>query len=210
MKNISSNYYLFFMLIMSCFLNKTLSAQSYIGPALDNYAGVYGIVVNPASVVDSPFKADINLVSASAFAGSDYFGIDLNSVISSDGGFDFEDVADKFPEDDNNFFFNADVLGPSFMFNLNEKSSIGITTRVRAYLNINNINGELYESLADDGFDEAEDYDFNMKDFKGTIHAWAEIGLTYGRILVKDEKRLLKGGITLKYLQGAGAAFFNP
>jgi len=94
------------------------------------------------------------------------------------------------------------------MFNLNKKSSIAITTRVRAFLNIKNINGELYESLAD-GFDQTNDFEFNMENFNGTIHAWGEIGLTYGRILIKNDKHLLKSGITLKYLQGAGAGFFN-
>ncbi|SEQ70133.1 hypothetical protein SAMN05421824_2077 [Hyunsoonleella jejuensis] len=183
-------------------------AQSYIGHLVDNYSGVHGLVLNPANVVDSPFKADINIISASAFGGSDYFGINVQDVINSDGGFDFDDDIEKFPKDDNNFFFNADILGPSFMFNLNRKSSIGITTRVRAFLNINNISGELYESLAD-GFDQTNDFDINMNNFNGTIHAWGEIGLTYGRILMKNEKHLLKGGVTLKYLQGAGAGFFN-
>lgn len=183
-------------------------AQSYIGHLVDNYSGIHGTVLNPANVVDSPFKADINIVSASAFGGSDYFGINVQDVINSDGGFDFDADTEKFPKNDNNFFFNADVLGPSFMFNLNRKSSIGITTRVRAFLNINNISGELYESLAD-GFDETNDFDFNMNDFNGTIHAWGEIGLTYGRILIKNDKHLLKGGVTLKYLQGAGSGFFS-
>jgi hypothetical protein len=186
----------------------SMNAQSYIGYAIDNYSGVHGLTFNPASVVDSPFKADINLVSASGFGGSDYFGINVSDIINSGGGFDFEADVDKFPKNDNNFFFNADVLGPSFMFNLNEKSSIGISTRVRAFLNINNISGELYESLAD-GFDETNDFDFNMSDFNGTIHAWAEIGVTYGRILINNEENLLKAGVTLKYLQGAGSAFFN-
>jgi len=199
---------LFFLILSAFLLNTTMNAQSYIGYTLDNYSGIHGVTINPANIVDSPFKADINIVSASAFGGSDYFGINVQDVINSDGGFDFDADAEKFPENDNNFFFNADILGPSFMFNINKKSSIGITTRVRAFLNINNIAGELYENLSD-GFDETEDFDFNMQDFHGTVHAWAEIGLTYGRILMKDEKRMLKGGVTLKYLQGAGSAFFS-
>lgn len=203
------NKHRIFSISITLLLGNLIYAQSFVGSMADNYAGIQNLSFNPANIVDSPYKADINLVSASAFGGSDYFGIDLNSILNSNGGFDFDADTDKFPKDDNQFFFNADVLGPSFMFNLNKKSSIGITTRVRAFLNIKNISGELYESLADDGFDETQDFDFNMQDFKGTIHAWAEIGLTYGRILIKNDKQLLKAGVTLKYLQGAGAAYFN-
>ncbi|WP_179020450.1 DUF5723 family protein [Winogradskyella forsetii] len=183
-------------------------AQSYVGHSVDNYSGVHGVIYNPASVVGSKVKADINLVSASVFGGSDYFGINISDIISSDGGFDFEDDAETFSSNANNFFFNADMLGPSFMFNLSKKSSIGIITRVRANLNINNINGELYEAVADD-FDSDDDFDFDSQNLNGTIHAWAEVGLTYGRILIDQPNHLLKGGVTLKYLQGAGSVFMS-
>lgn len=188
-------------------LNLSFS-QSYVGHAIDNYSGVHGVIYNPSSVVGSNSRADINLISASIFGGSDYFGINISDIINSDGGFDFDQDTEKFPTNENNFFFNADVLGPSFMFNLSKKSSIGLISRVRANLNINNISGELYETIADD-FDTDEDFDFDLQNLSGTIHAWAEIGLAYGRILVDKPNHLLKGGATLKYLQGAGSVFLN-
>lgn len=195
-------------MLMVIALNTSINAQSYFGYTFDNYSGIHGVTLNPANIVNSPFKADINLISGSGFLGSDYFGINIQDILKSDSGFDFDLDTKKFPKDDNNFFLNMDILGPSFMFNLNKKSSIGITTRVRAFLNINNINGELYESVAD-GFDNTEDFNLNMEDFNGTIHTWAEVGLTYGRILLKNEDNLLKGGLTFKYLLGAGSAFFS-
>lgn len=185
-----------------------LKAQSYVGHAVDNYSGVHALTSNPSNVVDSRLKADINLFSASVFGGSDYFGINLSDIIKSDGGFDFEADAEKFPSDANNFFLNADILGPSFMFNLTPRSSFGVVSRIRAFFNINNISGELYENVADN-FDVGNDFDFNSENLTGTIHAWAEVGLVYGRILVDKEKNFLKGGVTLKYLQGAGGVFLN-
>lgn len=188
----------------------SVSAQSYVGYTVDNYSGIHGLLLNPASVVDSNFRIDINIFSVSAFAGSDYFGLDLNSAFDNiEGeGFSFDDEVKRFPKDDNQFFVNVDVLGPSFMFNLNSKSSLGFTSRVRAFMNLNNINGELYENLQDD-FDATEDFDFEMQDFNGTVHSWAEIGLTYGRILMNRNSNFLKAGVSLKYLQGAGATFIN-
>ncbi|WP_114308857.1 DUF5723 family protein [Winogradskyella arenosi] len=182
--------------------------QSYVGYAVDNYSGIHGVIYNPANVVGMPLRTDINLTSASVFGGSDYFGINLSDIISSDGGFDFEEDAEKFPTNTNNFFFNIDVVGPSFMLNLTKKSSIGVISRLRGNLNINDINGELYEAVVDD-FDVDEDFSFNSEHLNGTIHAWGEIGVAYGRILVDKPQHFLKGGVTLKYLMGAGSLFLS-
>lgn len=190
-----------------CYSN-TLTSQSYVGHALDNYAGIHAVSFNPSNVVGSKFKTDINLISGSALVGSDYFGIDISTALKSDDGFDFDEDIKKFPKNDNNFFLNTDVLGPSFMFNLTPKSSIGIITRARAFFNLNNINGELYENLADD-FDTDNDFDFDSSNLSGTLHAWAEFGIAYGRILIDKPNHILKGGVTLKYLQGAGSLFIS-
>jgi hypothetical protein len=199
---------LFFSIILFILTFNLSHGQSYVGHTIDNYSGVQGVTYNPSSVVGSNLRTDINLFSASAFGGSDYFGINLSDIISSDGGFDFDADSEKFPSDENNFFFNADILGPSFMFNLNKRSSIAIISRVRASFNINDINGELYETVADD-FDTDDDFDFDSPNLNGTIHAWAEIGLAYGRILIDKPNHLLKGGATLKYLQGGGSVFMD-
>lgn len=195
----------FFLATLFLFSCRT-SSQSYIGYAVDNYSGIHGVLFNPASVVDSNFRTDINLFSVSTFVGSDYFGIDLKTALESKDGFTIEGDVQRFPKEDNQFFLNFDVLGPSVMFNLSPKSSIAITTRVRAFMNLNNINGTLFESL-EEGFDEEEDFDFALNNFSGTIHSWGEIGLTYGRIILNEDSNFLKGGVTLKYLQGAGSNF---
>ena len=199
---------IFLSLAVPVFFIFSAAAQSYVGHAVDNYSGIHGVLLNPALVVDSNFRTDINLFSASAFAGSDYFGLDLNNAIESTDGFNFDEQLQRFPKDDNQFFLNVDVLGPSFMFNLTPRSSLGITTRARAFMNLNNLNGRLYESV-EDGFDETENFDFELRDFNGTIHSWAELGLTYGRILMEGGDNFLKAGVTLKYLQGAGTNFLN-
>jgi hypothetical protein len=195
------------LFVFTLVVNFTYS-QSYIGNTLDNYSGIHGVINNPSSIVGSPFKSDINILSVSIFGGSDYFGIDIGNIISSNGGFDFDEETEKFPTNENNFFFNTDVLGPSFMMNINKKSSIGLITRARGFFNINHINGELYETVADD-FETDSDFAFDSSNLNGTAHVWAEIGLSYGRILLDKTNHVLKGGATLKYLQGAGSVFFG-
>ena len=130
----------FFLLITS--MSYQLYAQSYVGLVADNYAGVHGVAFNPSSIVGSPYRSDINVASLSSFGGSDYFGIRISSLFNS--SFDIQDDAERFKRDSNNFFLNADVLGPSFMFNLNDKSSIGVITRARAFFNLNDFNGQTF------------------------------------------------------------------
>ncbi len=193
-----------FFAIFAFFSFQIFFAQSYVGHAVDNYSGIHSVVFNPANIVGSPFKADINLISFSGLAGSDYLNIKIRDFAEEE--FDFEDDDILNATDSNNFFGNVDVVGPSFMFNLNEKNSIGFISRARAFYQINNISGNLFENLVND-FDTDEDFDFNSSNLSSNVHAWAEIGLAYGRVLWSGQKHLLKAGVTIKYLMGLGSAF---
>ena len=200
------NHYKSFYIVIALFVYNQSFSQSYIGHNVDNYAGIHSVAYNPSTIVGSNFKTDINIISGSVFGGSDYFGIDFNSLIN--GNFDFDDDSERYVSEGNNFYLNTNVLGPSFMFNLNKKSSIGIITKGRAFFNLNDINGELFEAIEDE-FESDNNVTFNSQNLNGTIHAWAEIGLAYGRILMDKQQHILKGGVTLKYLQGGGALFVN-
>ncbi len=183
-----------------------LWAQSYIGYTMDNYAGVHAVAFNPANVFDSPYRSDINLVSVSTYLGSDFIGMSLSDLASSKGDFDWDSDAERYPSDTNHFFSNIDVLGPSFMFNVGGKQSLALTTRVRGLFNINNIDGNLYERISD-GFQIGYDFDFDSKNLNATAHVVGEIGVTYGREILRTQDQFVKGGITLKYLMGAGGLF---
>jgi hypothetical protein len=193
-----------FIVLLFLIASTNLIAQAYIGHSVDNYAGIHGVVYNPANVVGSPFKADINLVSGSAFLGSDYINLTISDAINGD--FDFENDLVISPTNNNNVFGNVDVVGPSFMFNIDKKNSIGVISRARTFYQINNINGELFESIVD-GFDDSGNFEFDSSDLRLNVHAWAEVGFSYGRILFSSQNHLLKAGVTLKYLMGAGSAF---
>ncbi|WP_025743144.1 OmpA family protein [Aquimarina pacifica] len=179
-------------------------SQSYMGFLTDNYSGVHSVLSNPANIADSRFKTDINLVGVSAFIGNDYFGITYSDIF--DDNYDIEDDASTFPDEENNVLGNIDILGPAFMFNLNEKSAIAVFSRARVFYNVSAINGETIESI-EDNFDVNEDFSVNEGDAFISANAWAEIGLTYSRVLMNKEQHFLKGGITLKYLQGLGNAY---
>ena len=54
-----------------------VNAQSYFGYLNDNYAGVHSVLNNPANIVDSRYRADINLFSFSGLATNDYYSVNF-------------------------------------------------------------------------------------------------------------------------------------
>ncbi len=193
-----------FLTILLALCAVSVKSQSYIGFLTDNYSGVHGVINNPANIVDSRFKTDINLAGVSSFVGNDYYGVNFSDIFDDD--YEIEDDARAFPKDKNNLLGNIDVLGPAFMFNINERNSIAIYTRARAFFNVNDINGETLESLIND-LDDNIDFNVIQGDAYGSANSWAEVGVTYARVLMNKEQHFLKGGITVKYLQGMGTAY---
>lgn len=176
-----------------------VNAQSYIGYYHDNYAGVQSVLFNPASIVDSNFRTDINLFSASVTGTNDYYGVNVFDLFKSD--YNLETDAKLFRSDSNNFILNADILGPSVMFNIKPKHSLALFTRARAVINIHDINGEVFNQLTDD-FNANEDFNLAAGNFNMTGNSWGEAGVSYAGVLMDKGKHFLKGGLSLKYLQG--------
>ncbi len=164
-----------FLLASLCSSVATIKAQSFIGFLTDNYSGVNSLVANPSNIAGSRFRADVHLVGASAFFSNDYYGVNVMDALKEEYNFNLD--ATKSPTDNNNANSNMDVMGPSFMFNLDKKSALAFFTRARAFLNVSELNGQTIDEL-DDDIDSTEDYIINEGDIYGSGNAWAEIGLT--------------------------------
>lgn len=174
------------------------NAQSYFGYLNDNYAGVHSVINNPANIVDSRFKTDINLFSFSGLLTNDYYGAKFGDLLKSD--FDFERDGKQYPTNSNNFLINMDVLGPSFMFNLSKKSSLALFTRARSITHLSNISGKALNDVQEDI---NENYQVSNQNFSIAANAWGEFGMSYARILMDRGEHFLKGGFSAKYLYGA-------
>jgi len=190
-------------LLLLFFISYTyVEAQSYIGYLTDNYSGVNSVIANPSNIVDSRFNTDINLIGIGVFAVNDYYGVNVMEAVKST--YDFDLSAKKTPSNNNSIDFNLDVLGPSFLFNLSTNSSIAIFTRGRSFANVNEINGETIDAIDDDS---TNDFNINEGDFSIFSQVWAEVGVTYARVLLNEEQHFLKAGLTLKFLQGVGSGY---
>ncbi|WP_067148671.1 DUF5723 family protein [Pseudotamlana agarivorans] len=192
------------LLLLTLSASIYMHSQSFNGFLTDNYSGVNSVILNPANIVDSRFKTDINIVGASTFVGNDYTGVNFMDAVKGD--FDFDDDANTYPSDNNNALWNTDILGLAFMFNLNENSSLAVTTRARAFVTAHNVNGNLIKNFDSD---DSEDVYVDAGNLITTGHAWGELGVTYARVIINDRTKFLKGGLTVKYLQGGGSARLN-
>jgi len=179
-----------------------LQAQSYIGFLSDNYSGVNAVINNPANISGSPYKLDINLGGISAFASNNYYGVNVFDALKD--GYDFDLEPTKSLSNDNRGAGNVDVLGPSFMFNLNKNSTLAVFTRGRFFINANEINGATIAAIDDNA---TNDVNINEEDFNGVGHAWAEFGVAYARTILIKKNHRLKVGFSLKYLKGLGSAY---
>jgi outer membrane protein OmpA-like peptidoglycan-associated protein len=184
----------------------TARSQSYLGFYHDNYAGVQSVLFNPASIADSPFKAHINLFSASITGTNDYFGVKATDLLKSD--YDFDNEPKLFPSSSNNFLVNVDVMGPSVMFNVAPKHTIALVTRLRGFANAVDLNGNLVEEIKDK-INSPTSFSFPKNSFNGNANTWAEIGLSYATILLNKNEHFIKGGISLKYLKGILNTYIN-
>ncbi len=178
-------------------------SQSYVGFLNENYSGIHAVINNPANIVDSRFRTDINLFGGSYFVGNDYGGIKFSDLLNGNK-IEWSNIVGKKPLSSNNLSSNLDVLGPSFMFNIAPRHSIAISTRVRTFFNVDDINGKELSNIEDyinNGFDIEGKYSSKLGNFSSNVNAWAELGLTYAAVLVDEGEHFLKGGLTLKYLR---------
>lgn len=183
-------------------------SQQFVGYSYDNYSGISGMLQNPATVAGSKYKVNINFLSISSLAGNNAYELKNDKFKK----FDFSDLKenqDYFKSansDKKDLWFNTDILGPSFMFTSGKKSGIGVYTRARTLINEFNLSDNTFRYFGNGNADGIYDIPIHENMLQLKAHAFAEAGLTYGRIIWSAPHHLLKMGITGKYVVGLAAA----
>lgn len=195
-------------LLLLCFLGSFFYArsQSYFGFRDDNYAGIQGALFNPSVIVDSKYKADVTIFSASSTAQNDLYGVNFAEVL--DGNYDLQADASKNIKSNNRGNFNVDIMGPSFMMNITPVHSIALFSRVRSVTNLVDLNGELVDEVNKE-IDMSNSFMISGGSPNAVSNSWAEIGASYATVLWDDDYHFIKGGITLKYLMAGVNGYIN-
>ena len=224
MKTIFQNFFRIILLCLS-FSPVFTTAQDWIGYNTSNYTGIHSINFQPASIVDSRYKFDMNFAAVDMTLANNYYYAKWDLVKSSfaeikkknwdglDSIFSLDDFEDLFLFENldgsaKSAFFNTNMQGPSFMVNLTKNDAVGLFTRFRTQLNIDDVDEPLAKS-AREAFDDSNYWMKKYKDDNLSIqfNTWAEYGLSYGRVLFNENEHFLKAGVNLKVLQGLGAAY---
>jgi hypothetical protein len=173
----------------------------------DNFAGVHGLLLNPANAAATPTGFELNLLSAYASVSTDYARIDGRQAQDAIGDEDYGSaLGNRSLSDGNQFFGEVDVLGPSVLIGLGKRSGLGILTRVRSSYSTQGLNGGLLEGTYHT-FGSLTDFNFSATDHRSTLHAWGEVAVTFGTTLIDREKTVLKIGASYKMLRGIGAVY---
>src|ERR1700753_1274961 len=187
----------------------TLTAQTYPGYRTGSYTGVNGVFFNPANIADSRYKWDVNVFAINGFVGTSRSGLRFSDITRSFNGDSLKSKLLRGNANVNSLAY-VDVLGPSFMISLSQKTSIAFTTRSRVFADGRNIDGNLAGAILDGGTTTAGvPFNFNTNQL---IHAtgWTEVGGSIAQVFTeKDSRHQFKGGLTLKYLAGTADSYLS-
>jgi outer membrane protein OmpA-like peptidoglycan-associated protein len=181
-------------------------AQDFPGYRTGNYNGVNGVFFNPANVVDSRYRWDVNLLSISANVGSnnaEYRVKDIGNMFKNDSTL----MNQLFPSSGKptNALGNVALNLPSVMFNINSKNSMAVTTRFRALVNADDVDSRLVNAIRNNQIDFGNGYTVQSNtNSRLNVNGWGEVGLTYGHVFMDKGKHFFKAGITPRYIWGVG------
>lgn len=191
------------------------NAQDFNPLATGNFAGVTGLSYNPASIVDSRHKFDINLFSTNLSFSNNYLELD-GSAITRFNKRNFE----NWDEFKNNYvhesnlgnqrawahMFNRTQLPLSFMASIGRKSAIALNLQSRSLVQVENLSPQ-FARLAYNNFDYNPAFATGIDNGGYHLNAmnFMDIGLTFGTVIFNSDQHFLKGAITGKYLGGIKA-----
>jgi outer membrane protein OmpA-like peptidoglycan-associated protein len=205
--------------LFCCFL-PGVQAQSFLGINTGNYAGVTGVMLQPASIVDSRYKFDINLISSGVNYSNNYFLVDRNAILkfNKNNFSDYQSFKANYLSVRNlsageKVFFNINnrtQVPLSFMATLGKKSAIAVNIQSRSKIQGRGISGDL-ASMAYNGFyfPPLNNTSIDASGIAIQSLNWVEVGLTYGRVLYSSNKHFVKAAFTAKYLAGIASLNMN-
>jgi hypothetical protein len=182
-------------------------AQDFPGFRSSNYAGVNGVFTNPANAADNRYHWDFNLLSFNANVGNNNASYKLNTVSEFFKGDSL--ISKLFPLNNQpaNVLVALAVHAPSVLFNINNKTSFAITTRVRSFGNVNDVDSRIVNTIRNQDGITYPYTNGSTNNMRLAMNGWAEAGLTFGRVLQDKGKHFFKAGITLRYLGGIGNSY---
>ena len=187
------------------------------------FGGITNVSFNPA-IADNPFLVDINLISAGMAFENNYIGISpktfTNHNLFNDPNFQSDQLTERLNGDPKKMFLGMQVQGPlSFMVSFgkkrNNKNAIGFSYHANSIVNVDGV-GERFARSAYYGLGSKADsitgFDYqNLSNQNLSVKAlaWADMGITYSRVLYDEGAHMLKAGVTGKAIIGLAGGYIS-
>ena len=209
--NILYKQILFFIVILFIPFRSAWS-QDFLSGMSDNYMGINQAALQPAAIADSRFISDINLVG---------FNTDLyNDALKFKSKWFYDPLGYMYSNNwwvDNTYMSNANgrnknmimsqsLVGPGFMLSIGDKMAVGFTTRTRSIINVDNVSEPLFSFFYNRDPQYMNQWYANG-DVRAVQHIFADYGLSFATQVLNTGPHFLKAGVTLKLLEGLGAAY---
>jgi Family of unknown function (DUF5723) len=180
-------------------MNQINAQNSFNAIKTSQRGGILTTLVNPADLAGMPQKFDLNIV-----------GFDMNvannivNFTSSELG-QTSDFKDRFfnratPEG-LNVRINADIVGPSLAIALNKKTAVGIITRARMNMALNNIDIITGKAIVDGTYSSGTSLPYTtprINNMSANLNGWGELGAVISTEIFKDARHSVKIGGTVK------------
>ncbi len=211
------------LLLLLAVVSTASWAQEFLPALNDNYMGINQASIQPAAIVDSRFKVDINLGGLNSDIYNNAVRFKSEGVINPFSIFTNQDwweeysyLSDKNGKD-KSAFVNQTILGPSFLISINQKHAIGFTYKFRSIVNLDDISEPLARSIytdwkINDQYPDIPTYWnkwYHDENIRAIHHVFADYGLSYATEIFNLGDHYMKTGITVKLLQGLGAAYLQ-
>ncbi len=187
--------------VVFCPLSK-VGAQSFSGVTLSKNV-ITDAFTNPAYVVNED-DMQVNLFGASGYAGSNAYELQKQGISSLLNGVSNPYFIKSTNHGNKAIWGNADILGPAASFKIKKKYYLGVFTRLRYIMNIDNLNDDAFRLMGGQPADTSKLYNLNKFSFANQL--FAQVGVAYGGIIAQNEENLFTGGITANYMVGYAAA----
>ena len=211
----------FLLIIISQFVQ----AQQWLGISGSNYAGTNSVYNNPANIADSRYKLYVNLVANDIFIANNYVGYNapfsILKLLTNSAAQEYRNSKDvivfknayyDINTDSESYSMNIldDLRGPSFLYTINSKRTVGLMSRIRTIVKFSNAPLHL-ANVVRLGTDTllVKNQDFTINNLALNINSYAELGISYGQILKDEDEDFIKVGVTLRRVVGIYNAHIN-
>ncbi len=194
--------------LLIAIISYSANAQQFIGIQSSTYTAIQNMPYNPAWVNNSANGIEVNALSISTLFGTNAYLFNKEWVLSSDfptKGSSSSDYTKDHNKGKKHIWGNVDIMGPAVSFQYKKEHHIGLYSRMRLLVRGGGVENTNFQLLGKTDLNDItqETIDINNSGF--SIHAFSEIGVTYGRVLRNDYYNIVKAGITIKYLMGIAA-----